>query len=604
MFRLVFSDDSSGAVRQFSLTLGQHLRLGRAADNDLVVPWPQVSQHHATVEVRADCIWLEDLGSSHGLMVADRRCDRLRLGPGTDVWIGTHRLSLEEIDEVDATVALSSLAAGPVTLAGDSADGSATADAPPGSSTAQAALRWLRGFSAGSHDRRRFLLRASDILGASGLAFGTVRNGQFLVENMVGWVEPGLVEDLAPGRGEVPPDVAWELDAAANDAFAVARFVEERPVEAWKRHFLVLVGRALISTEGQTSTKQQECDEAEPLPLPAGMISGCSPQIRLAYERVRRIAPSDLSVLLLGPTGAGKELFARLVHDWGPRKGGPFQPIQTTAVPESLMEAELFGIEEGVATDVSKRQGLALAAEGGTLFLDEIGDLSLRLQAKLLRMLQEKEVWPVGSRRPLPIDVRIVAATHRDLESMMTEGTFREDLYHRLAEMCVRVPALAERRQDIPELALAFLEASRGDKRIPGFTAGALELLVSNPWRGNVRELRAAVRGAVVLARDGEMLDRGFFVDLLGGRNAPSVGPATVGAVDVEDSARMKSRTLETRTLKEQLEPVEHQAIIQALEHTQGNISSAARVLDLSRQGLKNLMDRHGVDRRQFEPKG
>jgi DNA-binding NtrC family response regulator len=220
---------------------------------------------------------------------------------------------------------------------------------------------------------------------------------------------------------------------------------------------------------------------------------------------VERAADSEASVLITGPSGSGKELVARALHEASGRSSGSFVAINAAAIPDSLIESELFGYVKGAFTDArSDREGLFQAAHGGTLFLDEIGDLPQPLQAKLLRVLQEREVRPIGATRSVPVDVRVVAATHRDLKAALAQGAFRADLYYRLAVIEIQVPPLADRPEDILPIAEHFLSQAvlRTRRPIRGFSAAAAEQLTAYPWPGNVRELENAVERAVALARD------------------------------------------------------------------------------------------------------
>lgn len=238
-------------------------------------------------------------------------------------------------------------------------------------------------------------------------------------------------------------------------------------------------------------------------------IVGKSPAMHEVFETVKRVAPAMANVLINGESGSGKELVARAIHSSGARKDRPFIPINCTAIPEQLLESELFGHVKGAFTGANAdKKGLFEEADGGTLFLDEIGDLNLTLQAKLLRVLQDKQIRPVGGSQLRQIDVRIVAATHRDLKTMVSEGSFREDLFYRLNVLPVRVPALRERTEDIPLLVENFITkfALQNNSRVHGVTPQAMTALMAHPWPGNVRELENLIERAVVLSA-GELID-------------------------------------------------------------------------------------------------
>jgi transcriptional regulator with PAS, ATPase and Fis domain len=274
------------------------------------------------------------------------------------------------------------------------------------------------------------------------------------------------------------------------------------------------------------------------------------------------VAPRGVSVLVRGESGTGKELVAKLLHHLSGREGSLIA-VNCAALPESLLESELFGIEGGVATGVQARPGKFELADHGTLFLDEIGDMQTSLQVRLLRALQEREVTRVGGRRPIPVDVRLVAATHQDLETLIGEGRFREDLYYRLKGVEVELPPLRERKPDIPHLVRAFLEefCRREGIPIPALRSEALALLLAYDFPGNVRELQNVVEGAVSLA-DGE-IDAELIRSLL-------VTPAQPSSPEALDLA-----TLERRH------------IARILKLTGGNKSEAAKLLGLDRKTLQ-----------------
>jgi two-component system response regulator HydG len=281
-------------------------------------------------------------------------------------------------------------------------------------------------------------------------------------------------------------------------------------------------------------------------------------------ELVRRVAPTGVSVMLRGESGVGKERVAQLLHGFSDRSGGPFVPLNCAALPETLLEAELFGIEEGVATGVSGRMGKIELADGGTLFLDEVGDLSLSLQAKLLRVVQEREFERLGGRERIPVDLRLVTATNKDLEEMVERGEFRADLYYRLRVVVIVVPPLRERPTDIPLLARHFLDLY-GER----FGRGGLELdrdavrvLSSYDFPGNVRELENVIQAAIALAPPGTVIAA---ADLgLGEQRRPET--------DVESLVSLKD--------------IELRHIRRILEVTGGNRSEAARILGIDRTTL------------------
>ncbi|OQW49209.1 MAG: hypothetical protein A4S09_03840 [Proteobacteria bacterium SG_bin7] len=233
-------------------------------------------------------------------------------------------------------------------------------------------------------------------------------------------------------------------------------------------------------------------------------IIGKSPAILEVFDMVKRIASANATILITGESGSGKELIARAIHSLGPRRGKAFVPINCTAIPEQLLESELFGHIKGSFTGaVNDKKGLFEEANGGTIFLDEIGDLTPPLQGKLLRVLQDKQIRPVGDGKLKQVDVRVIAATHRDLETMVRDGKFREDLYYRLKVIPVRVPALRERVEDIPLLVENFVKkfALQNNSIVSGVSSEAMAMLLAHPWPGNVRELEGVIERAVILSR-------------------------------------------------------------------------------------------------------
>ncbi len=300
---------------------------------------------------------------------------------------------------------------------------------------------------------------------------------------------------------------------------------------------------------------------------------GASPPVDRMLELVRRVAPTGVSVMLRGESGVGKERVAGLLHGSSDRSDGPFVPLNCAALPEGLLEAELFGIEEGVATGVSRRLGKIELAEGGTLFLDEVGDLSLSLQAKLLRVVQEREFERLGGRQRIGVDLRLVTATNRDLEHMVEEGLFREDLYYRLRVVVIQVPPLRDRRTDIPLLARHFLEiyGEKFGRTGLEFDRGAVRELSSYDFPGNVRELENIIQAAIALAPPGEVItgdDLG-----IGNHRRPEGEHDILG------------------TLKE----LESRHIQRVLEATGGNRLDAARILGIDRTTLYRKMKQNAT---------
>jgi two-component system NtrC family response regulator len=306
---------------------------------------------------------------------------------------------------------------------------------------------------------------------------------------------------------------------------------------------------------------------------PIDGIIGSSPEMLRVLRNIEKMAPTNVAVLLRGESGTGKELLARAVHKLSARAHAPFVPINCAAIPETLLESELFGHEKGAFTGALKQSiGKIESANRGTLFLDEIGDVPLPMQVKLLRFLQDQVVERIGGRNPVQVDVRIVCATNQDLDLMMVEGRFREDLYYRLNEVTVQVPPLRERVSDTVVLASFFLTRFAAEYGRParGFSATALAALRDHPWPGNVRELENLVKRAVVMT-DGPLL------------SAADLGFATVG----EEPQSLTIRDARARA--------EREALQLALAQAGSNLSKAAKLLGISRPTLYDLMLQHQI---------
>jgi len=302
-------------------------------------------------------------------------------------------------------------------------------------------------------------------------------------------------------------------------------------------------------------------------------IIGSSPVMAKVFDTIRRVAGSDISVLIVGESGTGKELVARAIHRQSHRKDGPFIAINCGAIPETLLESELFGHEKGAFTGAHlQRRGRIESAEGGTLFLDEIGEISPALQVKLLRVLQERSIERVGGRVEIPVDTRVLAATNMDLQLAMKDGRFREDLYYRLNTVTITVPPLRERGADIVMLGKFLLQrySEEAKKKIAGFTREALLSLEQYHWPGNIRELENRVRRAVTLTDN------------------PKISPEDLDLAEPDESQ-------EGLTLKEARDTVERRVIEQTLAKTGGNITKAATILGVSRPTLHDLISRHAI---------
>jgi two-component system NtrC family response regulator len=298
------------------------------------------------------------------------------------------------------------------------------------------------------------------------------------------------------------------------------------------------------------------------------------PGMQKLCRQIERIAPTNATVLLHGESGTGKEIFARALHQLSPRKDKRFIAINCAAIPEALLEAELFGHEKGAFTGAVKQTpGKIEVADGGTLFLDEIGDLPQSLQAKLLRFLQERVIERIGGRSEIPVDVRVICATHRNLRDRIAEGAFREDLFYRLAEMIVAIPPLRERAGDATLLAHAFVQrfAQQNGRGRLTLREDALDAIAAHPWPGNVRELENCIKRAVIMA-DG----------------------STIGADDLGLQAADEDDA-ESFNLRQVRDDAEKQAVIKVMSRVEGNVARAAELLGISRPTLYDMLNRFGL---------
>lgn len=315
----------------------------------------------------------------------------------------------------------------------------------------------------------------------------------------------------------------------------------------------------------------------------ASEVVGSSPALEFSLQLLERCADTDSTVLITGESGTGKELLARAVHRGSSRRNRPFVAVNCAALPEALVESELFGHAKGAYTGANNtRSGRVLAAQGGTLFLDEVGDLPLTAQSKLLRALQEREVTPVGSDTPVACDVRVVAATHRDLRAMVDAGEFRLDLYYRLNVIRVHAAPLRERPEDIVPLAEHFIAMfnERAGRSVKGITAQTAAVLTAHPWPGNVRELSNAIERAVVLSTS-SMLDT----------TALGLEPTRTKAAPAKPTVPVVGEEMDLRSAIKQ---VEGQLIARALEKAGGNRTEAAAILGLNRTTLVEKLRKLG----------
>ena len=385
----------------------------------------------------------------------------------------------------------------------------------------------------------------------------------FAVLDAIMALKPDTKVIVASGHG-ARESALQAIDRGAYDFYQKPVDIEQLGLivrRAFNLHQIEAENRRLVASSGEEKT------------VLGRLITGAPEMVKVA-RTIERVARTSVSVMLLGASGTGKELLAKGLHDASDRAAGPFIAINCAAIPENLLESELFGHEKGAFTGAVKTtEGKIESANGGTLFLDEVGDIPLPLQVKLLRFLQERTIERIGGRKTIAVDTRIVCATHQDLESMIAAGTFREDLFYRLAEIVVRIPGLAERHGDAVLLAKAFLKrfAKEMNPSVAGFAPDALAAIDSHEWPGNVRELENRVKRAVIMA-DGKLV-----------------------CADDLDFAESEEESTQVLNLKAAREQSDRRVIRHALARSEGNISSTAKILGISRPTLYDLLKQYDL---------
>jgi two-component system nitrogen regulation response regulator GlnG len=392
--------------------------------------------------------------------------------------------------------------------------------------------------------------------------------------------------------------------------FLTARGTTQTAIEAMKRGAFDYLGKpfdleqmsALLDRAFEAARLAREPADSPAEPQ-AGEILGRSQQVREICKQIGRVAPLDVTVLILGESGTGKELVARAIHQHGKHAERPFHAINCAAIPEGLVESELFGHEPGAFTGAGGRRiGRFEQADGGTLFLDEIGDMPPAVQAKILRFLQDQTFERVGGRSPISTRVRVLAATNHDLEQLIASGRFRSDLYYRLKEVTIRVPPLRERTEDIPELARHFLfEFARETGRsLGGFAPEVLEIFKRCTWPGNVRELRGAIKEAALRTTGRTVLPEFLPAGLLGAGSEPArPAPSTAGPHQAgSDLVAMIEQMLtagEKRMYSRVVGVAERELITRVLQHTRGHLGQACERLGIDRKTLRNKLRELGI---------
>ncbi len=535
--------DADVPMRRCYLDAGRTYQVGSAAEADVRLPVAGVSRRHARLEVLEDGgAVLEDLDSRNGTWVGERRIRRAALTGGERLAFGSLAADLVVLDPALTGIAIAGGGQGTVPPVPER-----TAPSTVGLSIEERLTRSL-----GPLVRRR---------SAGGVAVAQ--------ELVAAWLAELPIERLEIVRDDPPGEVVTAAGGASVGRPADA----ETALGPWSFRFwgpiaqraaqlrpVLELALEMLSAGGDGSPAVEPAQEPSP-PSPASLC----PAVRRLYRRAAKVARGDVPILIRGESGSGKEVLASFVHRASPRAGGPFLALNCAALPQELLEAELFGIERGVATGVDARRGLLEQATGGTLFLDEIGDMAPATQAKVLRALEERRVYRVGGRAGVEVDVRFLAATHRDLEQAIADGAFRQDLYHRLAAHVARIPPLRERREDIASLAGHFFarELEHAGVSSPGLTRGALGALCEYSWPGNVRELKLEIAQAVLLLDPGEP----FGIEHLSERVRSTLDAAAPSPL----------------TLDAHLRRAERQAFAAALAVSDGDAARAITQLGVSR---------------------
>ncbi|GAP66327.1 response regulator with CheY-like receiver,AAA-type ATPase, and DNA-binding domains [Mizugakiibacter sediminis] len=396
-----------------------------------------------------------------------------------------------------------------------------------------------------------------------------------------------LIELIARQYPETPVAMITaygNVDAAVNALKAGAFDFVSKPVD-------IGMLRRLVQTALKLSEERRGGDPAVVAAASARLI-GDSPAMQQVRATIGKLARSQAPVYISGESGVGKELVARLIHEQGPRAGGPFVPVNCGAIPSELMESEFFGHKKGSFTGAhADKEGLFQAANGGTLFLDEVAELPVHMQVKLLRVIQEKAVRPIGGRGEVPVDVRILSATHKDLARLVEQGHFRQDLFYRINVIELRVPPLRERREDVPKLAgrilMRLAEESGGSER-PTLRPAALKALIDYDFPGNVRELENILERAVALCENGQI----EVADLMLSTRGPRVAAGTADE-DEDDAADVPAGEM---PLDDYISNLEREKIMKALQETRYNKTAAAKKLGITFRALRYKLKKLGID--------
>ncbi len=571
----------NGVVSTHSLPATGSVTLGRARECDIQIIDPSVSRSHARIYLGGK-VMIEDLGSANGTRVRGELLQggqQQELPAGESIELGGAIVMLQRRSMLTREWRIWAHGYFEARLEEECAR----------------AARSGSGFAL-------LRLKLGDDVRAEVVLQQVIAN-TLRADDVVGIYGPGDYEAMLVERSEREAEtVVQSLEGALGDVglpvkIAIAMFPRDgRTADR-------LVARAGSALRGESAERS------------AGKVVVRSPAMRRLYELAERVAPGDISILILGDTGVGKEVMAEELHRMSPRRDKPFLRLNCAALSESLLESELFGHERGAFTGAHQvKAGLLETAQGGTVFLDEIGELPMTMQVKLLRVLEERQVWRVGGVKPRAIDVRFVAATNRNLEEEVSRARFRQDLFFRLNGVALAIPPLRERVEEIEDFAHEFIEQIAkhlGRSGPPELGPGVLELMLNYTWPGNIRELRNAIERAVLLAGSGPIQRDHFPVEKMTATVSTPLSqppiPSSMGPVDgvvagketlvpppLADTA--ESASLGER-LRQQVKEVERQHIINALTRCGGNQTRAAKELGISRRTLISRLEEYNIPR-------
>ena len=612
----------AGEERIYPLKPGTN-QLGSLTGNEIVLPANGVSRLHARLSVVGGDLEIEDLASKNGTYVGGRRIDRARIAPGQVVRFGPVPLTFQQLHRDDAELAIAFEPA-----ISDQTGTIPVARSPVASISGSITRQWLRLaelfhtrlYSKPEADLGAALGLLVDELHLEGAGFLEIPEDQTpivlaasgrvtrsatdeLRRLCAGWLaapKPGI--DFTSTSETTPPTTLATSSGPGSDPLVLVLW-GGFPARVDSEQLLRVLLRMLIPCRPRKEPAAQQpwpggSLDRSGLIFPPGYIYAQSAAMAKIYRLMQTLALGDLPILIIGETGAGKEFLAQILHGSSPRRRGPFVAINCAAIPAELLEAELFGIGEGVATGVSAKEGRLQLANGGTIFLDEIGDMSADLQAKLLRALQEKEVHPVG-RDPVPVDVRVLAATNQNLSERIQDGSFRSDLYYRLAGYMLEIPPLRERPEDIPALVEHFIRSTAKElgRPIRGLTVRALRLLCTYPWPGNVRELANEVRRAVYLCPENRTVESSILSTAIRDQEPPESVAAVAAMASAGEGQETEELSAELPISRDtlNLEQLEGEAVVEALRRCDQNQVQAAKLLGISRQSLRRRMKRLGL---------